>query len=384
MVIGYLLFSRLAFPLYSRAMRVLQVIPSIAASQGGLRTGTIATCRAQLAAGLRPEIACLNPAEPDDPTDIPIHRFKPGMRLFGASKGMRDWLMRHGGDYDAIIAHVVWLNPAHYAASAAAKHDVPLFLASRGMLDPDALAHHRLRKLVAWHTGVRKLIGRSVLVFSSQADRKRSLSHPDLEGTPSIVVPNPVDVPEQAAGDPARIVCLNRLHPRKGVLEWVQALRRLQDEGLVFNAVHAGEEEDADYAARVRDCAAPLLKEEKLSFEGRISHEAARRLISGAGIIVHPATGFENFGNVILEGMAAGKPVVASRRALVTPELEEAGVVIGVEPTPEQIADALRGLLNDKAKGANLGNRAREYVKDKFSYEAVGQQWKQALQQPQT
>ena len=362
-------------------MSVLHVIPSIAASQGGLRTGTLATCRAQMTAGLQTEIACLNPPEPDDPQDIPIHRFKPGLRVFGASKGMRDWLMRHAGDYGAIVAHVVWLNPAHYAANAAANEGVPLYLASRGMLDPDALAHHRLRKLVAWHTGVRKLLGRSVLVFSSRADRERSLRHPDLAGAPSVIVPNPVELPELAPGDPSRIVCLNRMHPRKGVLEWVLALRRLSDEGLVFNAVHAGEEEDREYATLVRNGAAPLLKEGRLSFEGRLPHDTARRLVCGAGIVVHPAVGYENFGNVILEGMAAGKPVVASRRALVTPELEEAGVVIGVEPTAEQIADALRGLLNDKAKGAALGAKARDYVKERFSFEAVGQLWKQALQE---
>lgn len=332
-------------------------------------------------AGLQPEIACLNPGEPDDPEDIPIHRFRPGLRLFGASKGMRDWLLKHAGGYGAIIAHVVWLNPAHYAATAAAEHNVPLFLASRGMLDPDALAHHRLRKLVAWHTGVRKLIGRSVLVFSSQADRNRSLSHPDLEGTPSVVVPNPVEFPEFSTGDPARVVCLNRLHPRKGVLEWVQALLRLREEGLVFTAVHAGVEQDEDYAGRVRECAAPLLKEGRLQFAGNLPHNRARKLVGESGVVVHPATGFENFGNVILEGMAAGKAVVASRRALVTPELESAEVVIGVEPTAEQIADALRGLLNDKAGSLALGASAREFVNQHFSLKAVGSRWREALRE---
>ncbi|MBZ0137579.1 MAG: glycosyltransferase [Planctomycetes bacterium] len=363
-------------------MRVLHVIPSIAPSEGGLRTGTLATCRAQSAAGLRPEIACLNnpdPDDPDDPDDLPIHRFKPGRRLFGASKEMRLWLMGHAADYGAIIAHVVWLNPAHYAATAAGKAGVPLYLASRGMLDPDAMAHHRLRKLIAWHAGVRKLIGRGVLVFSSQADRDRSLSHPDLQGAPAVVVPNPVEMSDLVAGDPAHIVCLNRLHPRKGVLEWVQSLLRLRDEGLRFTATHAGIAQDHDYAARVRDCAAPLVHEGRLHFEGPLPHDRARALLGGAGILVHPAVGFENFGNVILEGMGAGKPVVASRRALVTPELEQHGVVIGVEPTPTHIADALRRLLQDKAAGSALGGAAREYARAHFSYAGVGTLWANCL-----
>jgi glycosyltransferase involved in cell wall biosynthesis len=355
-------------------MRVLHVIPSITNDQGGLRSGTLATCRAQLAAGMRPEIACLH-GEADD---IPVHRFRPGLRLLGASSGMRDWLLAHAGDYAAIVAHVVWLNPAHYAARAAAKAAVPLYLASRGMLDPDALSHHRARKLIRWHLGVRKLIGRSVLVFSSVADRDRSLSHPELANAPAVVVPNPVAIPPlvQAANGP--VVCLNRLHPRKGVLEWVNALVSLHGAGVEFRAVHGGHEEQPEYAASVRRAAKSLGN--ALEFRGAMTNPQALELIASAQIVAHPATGFENFGNVIAEGMAAGKPVVASRRALVTPELAQAGVVIGVEPTPDQLADAMRGLLNDPAAAAELGRKARVYAEKHFSFEAVGRRWVEILQ----
>jgi glycosyltransferase involved in cell wall biosynthesis len=354
-------------------MRVLHVIPSIANDQGGLRSGTLATCRAQLAAGMRPEIACLQ-GEADD---IPVHRFRPGLRLFGASSGMRDWLLAHAGDYDAIIAHVVWLNPAHYAARAAAKAGVPLYLASRGMLDPDALSHHRLRKLIRWHLGVRKLIGRSVLVFSSEADRDRSLSHPELASAPAIVVPNPVAIPPRTSAANGPVVCLNRLHARKGVLEWVNALVTLHGNGVKFHAVHAGHEEQLDYAASVRRAAKPLGS--ALEFRGTVTNRQALELIAAARIVVHPATGFENFGNVIAEGMAAGKPVVASRRALITPELEQAGVVIGVEPTPDQLGSAMCDLLKDPATATELGEKARAYAERQFSFEAVGRRWLEIL-----
>jgi glycosyltransferase involved in cell wall biosynthesis len=323
---------------------------------------------------MRPEIACLQ-GEADD---IPVHRFRPGLRLFGASSCMRDWLLAHAGDYDAIIAHVVWLNPAHYAARAAAKASVPLYLASRGMLDPDALSHHRMRKLIRWHLGVRKLIGRSVLVFSSEADRDRSLSHPELASVPAVVVPNPVAIPMVTHASNGPIVCLNRLHARKGVLEWVNALVSLHRNGVKFQAVHAGHEEQPDYAASVRRAAKPLGG--ALEFRGAVTNPQALELIAASQIVVHPATGFENFGNVIAEGMAAGKPVVASRRALVTPELEQAAVVIGVEPTPDQLAEAMRGLLTNPAAANELGRRARAYAEKHFSFEAVGRRWLEILQ----
>lgn len=355
-------------------MRVLHVIPSIAPAQGGLRTGTLGTCRAMLTAGITPEIACLDMKA--DAEGVVVHCFRPGMRVLGASRAMRDWLLAHAGDYDAVIAHVVWLNPAHYAARAAARAGVPLFLASRGMLDPDAMAHHRMRKLIRWHLGVRKLVRGGVLVFSSEADRQRSLSHPELKGARSVVVPNPVELIEpRALPGPPMVLCLNRLHPRKGVREWVEALRTLADEGIAFKALHAGPVEDAAYTAQVRSRASGLVE-----FKGVVDNAAARALVASAQIVVHPAVGFENFGNVIAEGMAAGHAVVASRRALATPELEAAGVVVGVEPAPGPLAGAMRGLLLDEAGRTALGCRARAYAVEHFSLEAVGRRWREILQ----
>jgi len=350
-------------------MRVLHVIPSIDPGQGGLRSGTIGTCWAMKSAGMEPEIACL-----EGEAEVPVHRFKPGLRVLGASRAMRDWLMGHAADYDAIIAHVVWLSPAHYAARAAAKAGVPLYLASRGMLDPDALAHHRLRKLIRWHTGARKLAQGSTLVFSSEADMQRSLSHPELRDARAVVVPNPVLLREPAsppAGPPV-VLCLNRLHPRKGVYEWASAVQRLKGEGLEFSALHAGIAEDPAYAERVQKLGAGMLS-------GARTHAQALRMIDECAMLVHPSVGYENFGNVIVEGMAAGKPVIASRRALVTPELERAGVVLGVEPTVEALADAMRSLLRDAGARHELGRRARAYAAEHFSTEAVGRRWRQIL-----
>jgi glycosyltransferase involved in cell wall biosynthesis len=350
-------------------MRVLHVIPSIEPSQGGLRTATLGICQAMTTAGIEPEIACLR-----GEAEVPVHRFKPGLRVLGASREMRDWLLAHAGDYDAVVAHVVWLNPAHYAAEAAARAGVPLHIVPHGMLDPDALSHHRLRKLIRWHLGVRKLARAGTLVFSSEADRQRSLSHPELADAAGVVVPNPVQIPDEqvAPAVPPLVICLNRLHPRKGVLEWSGALQQLRDEGLVFQAEHAGVAENPEYAARVQKLGAGRMI-------GVISHGEALAMIARAAIVVHPAVGFENFGNVIAEGMAAGKAVVASRRALVTPELEEAGVVIGTEPTPEHLADAMRRLLQDPGAREKLGAKAREYAAKHFSPEAVGERWLQIL-----
>jgi glycosyltransferase involved in cell wall biosynthesis len=73
--------------------------------------------------------------------------------------------------------------------------------------------------------------------------------------------------------------------------------------------------------------------------------------------------------------MAAARPVVASRRALITPEIERAGVVVACEPTPQALADAQQAALADHT----LGARAREYAGAHFSFQAVGRLWTEVL-----
>lgn len=356
-------------------MKVLHVIPRIAPSQGGLRTGTIAICRAMRAAGIEPEIACLEEPDGEDPPDIPVTRFKPGMGLLGSSDAMRRWLLDNAGFYGAIVAHVVWLNPASYAAEAATRAGVPFLIASRGMLDPDAMQHHRVRKLARWHMGLRRRVQRAVLVFTSEEDRDRTLLHPDLKNVPNVVVPNPVQKIDPAPEDrPPVVLCLNRMHERKGVREFVRALKTLRGEGLEFRGVHAGHPEQAKYSERV-------IREGRdvVDFLGPLAHDEARELIQRAAIVVHPARGYENFGNVIAEGMMAGKAVVASPRALAAPELGRRGMLKLAEPEARDIAARVRVLLEDDEMRRELGQRARAYALEHFSYGRVGELWREVL-----
>ncbi len=94
--------------------------------------------------------------------------------------------------------------------------------------------------------------------------------------------------------------------------------------------------------------------------------------MAASDVVVHPAVGFENFGMVIAEALAAGRVVMASRRALVTPQLERAGLVEAVEPQPESLAAGLSRLLERRSQWPELAARARIYAREHFGAEAVG------------
>ncbi|MEE9312574.1 MAG: glycosyltransferase [Planctomycetota bacterium] len=333
---------------------------------------------AQLTARISPEVACVGAVESD--AVVPLHSFKrSGFGPFATSRDLRTWLLGNASRFDAIIAHSIWLSPTRYAALAARRAGIPFFLVPHGMLDPDALAHHAFRKWLRWNTGERRVLMDSTLVFSTSEDAKRGLKHAQLSNVQHMIVPNALDTTAPAINrepdDPPLILCLNRLHPRKGALELANALRKLAQGGLSFNAVFAGPEEDQDYASRCKRVLSGL--GDRVSFLGNQSSTEVQSLLSRAAMLIHPCVGFENFGMVIVEGIQAGVPVIASRRALVTPELESASAVIAVEPEAEQLASAIPKVLCGVGPNSNT---ARNYISKHFSLAAVGIRWRQAIE----
>ncbi|MCF6229150.1 MAG: glycosyltransferase, partial [Planctomycetes bacterium] len=326
---------------------------------------------AQLTAHVSPEVACVGAVESD--IAVPLHSFKrSGFGPFATSRELRSWLLGNASRFDAIIAHSIWLSPTRYAALAARRAGIPFYLVPHGMLDPDALAHHAFRKWLRWNTGERRVLMDSTLVFSTSEDAKRGLRHAQLSNAKHIIIPNALDTTAPAIArepdDPPLILCLNRLHPRKGALELAKALNKLAQGGLSFNAVFAGPEEDQDYASRCKQVLSGL--GDRVSFLGNQPATEVQKLLGRAAMLIHPCVGFENFGMVIVEGIQAGVPVIASRRALVTPELESAQAVVAVEPDSEQLADAIAKVLGG---GGADNSAARSYISKYFSLEAVGE-----------
>lgn len=360
-------------------MTILHVIPALNPAQGGLLSTLAGLCLAWHKAGGRCEVAALETSAPPAVLEhAEVKLFAPGRpRRLAASPAMKAWLAQNTARFDAIFTQGLWLSPTRYAFNAAQSAQRPFFLLPAGMLDPDALAHHRFRKAVRWWLGEGGMVRRANILFSTEEDRARAMNHLGLEPERCHILANPVqdvwfDMAPPVPDELPRIACLNRLHPRKGVLELVQALSLLHGRGVAFHATVAGPEEDRAYVARCREAGAALERAGRLRWPGLLDGAGTRALVAASDVVVHPAVGFENFGMVIAEALAAGRVVMASRRALVTPQLERAGLVEAVEPQPESLAAGLSRLLERRSQWPELAARARIYAREHFGAEAVG------------
>lgn len=101
-----------------------------------------------------------------------------------------------------------------------------------------------------------------------------------------------------------------------------------------------------------------------------------------ADVVVMPSIR-EGLPNVVLEAMASGLPVVASRLAGSTDTMIADGID-GVLVTPGDthgFAQAIAGLLKDPARAARLGAAAEQTVRERYRIEGVAERWLNAYEQ---
>jgi len=92
-------------------------------------------------------------------------------------------------------------------------------------------------------------------------------------------------------------------------------------------------------------------------------------LLAGADLFVLPSRS-EAFPNSAMEAMAAGLPVVGGLLNLI--EDGRTGLLVPPD-NPRKLADAIRRLVEDPAFAHHLGDRAREQVAERYSFETMVQ-----------
>lgn len=86
------------------------------------------------------------------------------------------------------------------------------------------------------------------------------------------------------------------------------------------------------------------------------------RFIARADVLVLTSS-YEGFGNVLIEAMACGTPVIATRSSGTVEVVEDRQNGLLVESSPSAVADAIKGLLSDRDFRARLVAAASEGVK---------------------
>jgi glycosyltransferase involved in cell wall biosynthesis len=294
-------------------------------------------------------------------------------------EAMKDF--KFGGDFGR--DYYAWFEERSKGYDIQHGHNTPLLaIISK---HPRPLIHvHNLMSLPYYEVASSKY-HRCSFAFCSDFIRGKFLGdHPDLPPERCHTIHNGIDLQMfhpadsgSTGGGRLRVLFAGVWLQQKGIYDFLEAVRILEGKRYDFEAIVAG----SPFLYKVGDPLAWQLEAEKRVTDtvkglkrarvSRLNYSEMPGLYRSADVFVFPSTWDEPFGISIVEAMASGVPVVATRVGGI-PEIVQDGKTGALIPPgdPQSMSDAIGRLLDNEGARRQLGAQGRRVAEDSFSIDA--------------
>jgi glycosyltransferase involved in cell wall biosynthesis len=289
------------------------------------------------------------------------------------------------GRVDILHDNGIWWRQNHRLARLSQKRGIPRMVSIRGMLEPWAIKHKRIKKAFAWRLYQRRDLAHAQYHHTTSETEYENLKRLGL-GVPICMIPNGIDSPDleeggcgkaNAKGRWRTALFLGRLYPVKGLPNLIEAWKQLKPSGWVLQI--AGPDE-AGYQAQLEKLVSAAGLNEHISFLGPVDETKKRCVFREAELFVLPSHS-ESFGMAIAEALAHGLPVLTTTG---TPwaKLLEHDCGWWVAPTADAIVAALRDATSrDPDTLHAMGMKGRALVTTEFRWDRVAKQFASAYEE---
>ncbi len=274
------------------------------------------------------------------------------------------------GTPDVIHDNGLWLPHNHRIAELASRRGIARIVSIRGMLEPWAIRHKRVKKAIAWRLYQRRDLERSTMLHATAASEIEAVRA--LGVTSRIVeIPNGADLPDQwrsaAPANQRQALFLSRIHPKKGLPMLIEAWARLRPSGWSLRI--AGPDEGG-HRAQIEDLVARCGLIGVVTFLGPVEGEEKAATYRAADLFVLP-TYSENFGMVVAEALAHGLPALTTRGAPWR-ELETERCGWWVEATVDGVLSGLAAAIATSPETRHeMGQRGRAMIAARYGWELI-------------
>jgi glycosyltransferase involved in cell wall biosynthesis len=376
---------------------VLHVIPAVAARYGGPSTAIVGMCDAlNRLDGITAEVATTDSDGPDQYKAQTWPANNTMLHLFPAcysgrrkcSIELNRWLANKIHHYDIIHTHTAWSFLIADVCRAARQHSKPVVYRPCGMLSPYSWAKNRALKYAYWLARERwNVVTAAAIHCTSVGEADEVRAHRVARGR-VCVIPLGLD-PEAwstsrdaealrglcgpAAGDRPILLFLSRLHPKKGIVDFLlPAFARVNKPA--FLAIAGGADESTpDYRGAVESAIDRMGLQGRVAVLGSVASAERWRLFDGAAAFVLPSHQ-ENFGLVVTEAMARGCPVIISDRVQAGDHVIAAKAGSVVPLSIDAFAEAMDALLANASSRAEMGQSSREYARTELGWHRIAKQ----------
>ena len=249
--------------------------------------------------------------------------------------------------HDCVHLTSLFHPPSFIVAAVASLLKKPILWSCRGNLDEQALIFGTWKKRpVLWL--IKKFLSGPRVTFHATSPEESEHIRKTIGSAARVVeIPNFLELPENLphiGENPPYLLYVGRIHPVKALDNLLAALalsKQFLDSDFVLKIVG---DDDNIHAAQLKKQTTELGLQHKIQFLGHIEGDEKQRLYAGAYFSILTSH-TENFGNVVIESLAQGTPVIASKG---TPwemlEAEKTG--FWTSNRPEDLANTIDKTLN--------------------------------------
>lgn len=320
------------------------------------------------------EAQCWDPRLRDN---CKVRAFRLVFERFFVAPGMLPALLREMNGFDAVNVFNFWTMTGLLGGLLAPFLQVPVFIHTQGILLPVALRHHGWRKRLARSLGGRWLLNRFSAAIACNSIELQFIRQWGFRNA-MYVLPNAV-IPIAAGpgamrrrlglSEDIRIVAyLNRFDPIKRVVDLCRAFRIVQnrcDDTAFLLAGDAATPHGLEVQAYAKEVGL------RACFLGHLDPDEKWNLLADADVLCQYSAQ-EGHSNALIEALAAGVPVIASRGCNFA-EIGTEGAGFNVDSV-EEMANATIRLLEDDGLRRQMSAQALQLAR-KYTPEAAAKMY---------
>lgn len=297
---------------------------------------------------------------------------------FIISLSLTNWLINHVVDYDIVHTNTVFAPLVLLAHWVCQLRQIPYVVTPHGMLEPWALSYKAWKKRFYYTVFEKPALQHASAIqvlANTEANNVKflGLKHP-------VVVPNGIHCQEfETLPDPevfyrqfpstrnkTLILFLGRIDPKKGLDLLAPAFAKVHDQFPQTHLVIAGPD-SIGFLNTAQSYFVQAGCLDAVNFTGMLTGSVKHAALAAASLYVAPSYS-EGFSMSVLEGMASGLPCVITT-ACNFPEATTAKAAQVVDIDADAIADALIECLSHPQQAKAMGNRAREFIFQNYTWE---------------
>jgi glycosyltransferase involved in cell wall biosynthesis len=367
-------------------MKLLNVISSVNPQDGGPIEGLKQFNAPLEKLGATVEIACCDaPGSPWLATKgLPkTHALGPSRLGYAYTPHLLPWLHENASRFDVVIVEGLWQYHGLAVRRALAGTKIPYFVFTHGMLDPWFKHTYPIKHLKKWlywpWAEYRVLRDARAVIFTCEEERLLARQsfwmYRANETVTNYGTSNPPSNGDELmqrffATHPhlqgKRIVLfLSRIHEKKGCDLLLDAFAQVAKTDQSLHLVMAGPDQTG-WASTLRAQAEKLAIADRISWPGMLQGDDKWGAFYAAEVFCLPSHQ-ENFGIVVAEALACGKPVLISNKVNIWREIEaDAAGFVDTDTVDGTVRNLQRWLALDTGSNEAMSKRARQCFATRF------------------